>query len=336
MQNARMPRLLLATLAAAGLGISPATARNIVLTNDDGLTSNVLALYQALKAAGHDVIVSVPCLNQSGMSAAAYFGRPIPPLGAACRNNAAAPGDLGAGPMTRADLPARDFHYVAGTPVMAALYGIDVAASKRWNRAPDLVLSGPNEGQNLGSIVLSSGTVGIAQHAALRGIPAIALSAGINSAGTAALDNPVSKVVAARTLELVRRLDRQTHGKPMLPAGLLLNVNFPDNPEGAPWRMSRIGRYNAYLVRFTDNMARDPSEMMQAMARQQGAAIAEQPGITLDTNTAAPLPDQANDESAVYKAAIAVSPMRAGYDAGKTPPAALRTLLRGLNRERGQ
>ena len=107
--------------------------------------------------------------------------------------------------MTRADLPARDFHYVAGTPVMAALYGIDVAGSKRWGRAPDLVLSGPNEGQNLGSIILSSGTVGNAQYAALRGIPAIALSAGINSAGAEALENPVSKVVAARVLELVAR-----------------------------------------------------------------------------------------------------------------------------------
>ncbi len=330
----RIPRAVLLVLAA--FAASPATARNIVLTNDDGLSSNVLALYHALKAAGHDVIVSVPCLNQSGMGAAAYFGRPIPPLGAACRNNAAAPGDPGAGPMTRADLPAKDFYYVAGTPVMAALYGIDVAGSKRWGIAPDILLSGPNEGQNLGSIILSSGTVGNAQYAAARGIPAIALSAGINSVGTETLDNPVSKVVAARTLELVRRLDRRTRGKLMLPAGVALNVNFPDNPEGAPWRISRIGSYNAYAVRFTDNMARDASAMMQAMASPQGAAIPEQPGITIDINRAAPSPAQADDESAIYKTAIAVSPMRAGYDAGKTPPGALRTLLRGLNRQRGQ
>jgi hypothetical protein len=39
---------------------SPAFALNIVLSNDDGLTSNLAALYLALKAAGHDVIVSVP------------------------------------------------------------------------------------------------------------------------------------------------------------------------------------------------------------------------------------------------------------------------------------
>lgn len=49
---------------------SPALALNIVLSNDDGLTSNLVALYEALEAAGHDVIVSVPCTGQSGRGAA--------------------------------------------------------------------------------------------------------------------------------------------------------------------------------------------------------------------------------------------------------------------------
>jgi broad specificity polyphosphatase/5'/3'-nucleotidase SurE len=40
------------------------------LVNDDGLTSNIKATYDALKAAGHDVIVSVPCTGQSGRGAA--------------------------------------------------------------------------------------------------------------------------------------------------------------------------------------------------------------------------------------------------------------------------
>lgn len=47
--------------AAALLGLAaPAFAANILLINDDGLTSNAKALYEALKAEGHDVIVSVP------------------------------------------------------------------------------------------------------------------------------------------------------------------------------------------------------------------------------------------------------------------------------------
>ena len=48
--------------AAAGLALSsPAFALHILVTNDDGLTSNIKALYDTLEAHGHDVIVSVPC-----------------------------------------------------------------------------------------------------------------------------------------------------------------------------------------------------------------------------------------------------------------------------------
>jgi len=325
----RFKRCALVLLAAIGAA-SPAAARNIVLTNDDGLTSNVLALYRALKAEGHDVVVAVPCANQSGMGAAAYFGRPLAPLAEACRNAAAAPGDPGAGAMTRAGLPASDFHYVAGTPVMATLYGIDVIGQKRWGAAPDLVLSGPNEGQNVGAIILSSGTVSNAQYAAVRGIPAIALSAGANSTGTESLDNPVSQAVAARTIELVRELDRNAPGKPMLPAGMALNVNFPDNPAGAPWRLTRVGTYNAYAIRFSANMAKDASPMMQAMARQHGSSIPALPGLAIDMTVAKPTPDQLDDEALVYRTAIAVSPLRAGYDAGAKPDPAVQTALRGL------
>jgi len=325
----RFKRCLLVGLAVIGVA-SPAAARNIVLTNDDGLTSNVLALYQALKADGHDVVVAVPCANQSGMGAAAYFGRPLAPLAEACRNGAAMPGDPGVGPMTRAGLPANDFYYVAGTPVMATLYGIDVVGQKRWGAAPDLVLSGPNEGQNVGAIILSSGTVSNAQYAAVRGIPAIALSAGPNSTSRENLENPVSQAVAQRTIELVRELDRTAHGKQMLPIGMALNVNFPDNPETAEWRLTRVGTYNAYAISFTDNMAKNGSQMMRAMARAQGTSIPELPGLTIDMNATAPSLSQMNDESVVYRTAIAVSPMKAGYDAGSADASVLQNLLRRL------
>lgn len=316
--------------AAAFVSLSPASARNIVLTNDDGLTSNVIALYRSLKEAGHDVIVAVPCVNQSGMGAAAFFGKPLAPLASACRNGAAAAGDPGAGPMTRADLPAGDFFYATGTPVMAMLYGIDVVGQKRWRKAPDMVLSGPNEGQNVGAIILSSGTVSNAQYATMRGIPAIAVSAGSNSADDEKLANPVSRLVAERTVELVTLLDKQARGKPVLPAGLALNVNLPDNPKGAEWRLSRIGTYNAYAISFSDNMAKDASPAMQAMARQHGATVPEMPGIVLDMNTATPAKEQRNDESVVYRNAIAVSPMRGGYDTAAGQDKPLRRLLREL------
>lgn len=309
-------------LIAAALFLQPvaAGARNIVLSNDDGLTSNVLALYHALKADGHDVIVTVPCTNQSGMGAAFYIARPLAPLTEACRNGAARPDDPGAGPVTRNDIPEEDFFYVAGTPVMALLYGIDVVGAKRWGAEPDLVLSGPNEGQNVGAIILSSGTVSNAQYAAVHGIPAIALSAGANTTDDKALANPRSQAVARLSADLVTTLDERAGSGPLLPPRVALNVNFPDELEGATWQISRIGSYNAYQLGFVENMAASPSPTMTAMARQRGISLPPLPGLSFDLNQAVPLPEQASDESVVYRTAIAVSPMNAGYEA--QPPAA--------------
>jgi 5'-nucleotidase len=45
---------------------------------------------------------------------------------------------------------------------------------------PDLVVSGINEGQNIGPVVDLSGTIGAARAAARRGIPALALSQGLD------------------------------------------------------------------------------------------------------------------------------------------------------------
>lgn len=310
-------RFLLAAVAAIACASQPAAARNIVLTNDDGLTSNLVALYNALKAQGHDVIVSVPCQNQSGMGASFYIGRPLAPLAAACLNGAASAGDPGAGPMTHAALPA-DFHYVDGTPVMAMMQGVDLLAMERWGHAPDLVLSGPNEGQNVGAVILSSGTVSAAQYAAVRGIPAIALSAGAATEG-ADLANPQSAEVARLTLELINALEARAGEGALLPDGVALNVNFPDDLTQTHWRQSEIGTYNAYRIAFARDMAAAASPTLMAMAQARGMDVPHLPGLAFDMNTDTPTPDQMDDESVVYRSGIAVSPMQAGYgidDAG--------------------
>ena len=308
---------LIVTASALALAPAVAAARNIVLTNDDGLTSNVVALYVALKEAGHDVVVSVPCTNQSGQGAALGIARPVTPLKEPCLNDAAEAGAIGAGAMTREGLPgmengAGDFYYVDGTPVAALLHGLEVVGMARWGAAPDLVLSGPNEGQNVGAIILSSGTVSAAQYAAVKGIPAIALSAG---AGTeaATLDNPLSVVVAQHSLELIEALEAKAGEGSLLPAGLALNVNFPDNPADAMWQLTEVGTYNAYKVSFTSDMAATASPMMQAMAAARGMAIPPLPGVSFDFNTAPPAAGEEDDESIVFRRAIAVSPMQAGY-----------------------
>jgi 5'-nucleotidase len=305
-------------LAAAALSLvsNTAPAREIVLTNDDGLSSNVVALYKALKAAGHDVVVAVPCTNQSGMSAAIRIARPLGPLAADCLNGAAKAGAPGAGPMTLAGFE-HDFFYVDGTPVMAMLYGLDVVAAKRWGHAPDLVLSGPNEGQNLGSVIINSGTVGNVEQAMLRGIPAIALSAGAGTAGsgTAALANPQSAQVAQLAVRLVTAL-ASAPGMPMLPAGVALNVNFPDRLEGAHWRRTQVGTWSAHRLRFVESMAGNAPPLMVQMAQARGMALPDLPGIAIAANDTPPTPAQRNDESVVSAKDITVSPLQAGYGAG--------------------
>ncbi|GGC07358.1 acid phosphatase [Novosphingobium endophyticum] len=301
---------------ALALSIAPqaAEARNIVITNDDGLSNNVLALYRALKEDGHDVIVSVPCVNQSGMGTALKIGRPLGPLRESCRNGAAQAGAPGAGPITRNDVPGQDFHYVDGTPIMAMLYGVDVVGAKRWGSAPDLVLSGPNEGQNVGAIVLSSGTVSAAQAASVRGLSAIALSAGGSTVDDSALANPDSAKVAKLSAELVRRLAKLSGTSPILPRGIALNVNFPDTLDGATWKAARIGSFNTYQMRFVEDMAASASPTMKATARQHGMELLHLPGLSVEMNDKTPSQVQASDESVVYKSAISVSPMQAGYE----------------------
>lgn len=284
---------------------TPALALNIVIANDDGLTSNVKALYEALKAEGHDVIVSVPCRDQSGMGAALRFGVPLGALSADCRNMAARAGDPGVGPMTRGGLTA-DYHYVDGTPVMAMMYGVDVLAMHRWGRNPDLVLSGPNEGQNVGPVVISSGTVNNAMAAAFRGIPAIALSGAAETADNEGLANPASQRIAALAVKLVALLERNGTDGGLLPKGAALNVNFPADLSAPRWQASRVGDYSAYDIRFVERLTpRDP-------AGEHASAAAGLPGITASSNDTPPREEQMGDESVVYKTHISVSIVRVG------------------------
>ena len=308
-------RTPLAIALAAALVFPPAIAQagTIVISNDDGLTSNILALYKALKASGHDVVVSVPCQNQSGMGTAVRIGIPAEKLTTGCRSGSAPAGGPTAGPMSREGIDPKDFYYADGTPVMAMLYGVDVVAQKRWGRNPDLVLSGPNEGQNVGSIILDSGTVSVAQVALMNGIPAIAFSAGANTADDKTLANLASPVVAAYATDFVNYLFSRAKGSSVLPAGMGLNINFPNKLDNLQWRASQIGTYNAYMFRYVEDMSADSSPMLLEMAKEHGMSLPKGPGMSISINNSKPSAEQMDDESVVSQTAISVSPMQAGY-----------------------
>ena len=189
----------------------------ILLTNDDGFDSpNTRALYTALVAEGHDVIVSVPYANNSGKSGSVDLNEAIPDID----DN----GNTLAGIGSDTDPAFPNYYYVNTTPVGAVLHGIDVLALAEFGGKPDLVISGPNDGPNLGILTSQSGTVNAAISASQRGIPAIAVSA--HFFDTQAQQ---STKIAALTVRILRGLQRNglNSSSQLLPPNVAINVNYP-------------------------------------------------------------------------------------------------------------
>ncbi|MGF1700482.1 5'/3'-nucleotidase SurE [Photobacterium makurazakiensis] len=224
---------LLSTAISAGLFLShQANALNIVLTNDDSWeTTNIQVLKTALEDAGHDVIMSAPCTGQSGKGGGFHFFKNVSVDTSEASDNKFCIGDT--------DTTAAFENYVEGTPVMSALYGIDIAAQEKWGANPDLLISGPNEGNNVGYLNNNSGTLGAAMIALSRGIPAIAVSGDINSEHDPSQAPKIAKVV----IQILENLTAsQLEGQPLLPAYTGLNINTPadlDNHKG--YRFTDVG-----------------------------------------------------------------------------------------------
>ncbi|CAE6939954.1 hypothetical protein ACOMICROBIO_FLGHMIGD_03992 [Vibrio sp. B1FLJ16] len=216
----KLSKLCLAMAVSSSCVIaSNAFALNIVLTNDDSWeTTNINVMKSALEAAGHDVIMSAPCTGQSGKGGAMSHFKPVSIDETQAAEQEYCIGD------TDTSVAFKD--YVEGTPVMAALYGIDIAAQQVWGQSPDLVISGPNEGNNLGFMNNNSGTLGATMAALSRGIPAIAISAHHNTASDAEQSQLVANVIVDVVAELVAN---QPSGQPLLPAYTGLNVNTPED-----------------------------------------------------------------------------------------------------------
>lgn len=126
----------------------------ILLTNDDGIHAEGLASLQRIAAAlSDDVWTVAPEFEQSGASRALTLADPIR--------------------VRRVD--ERSFS-VTGTPTDCVMLGIRELMT---GKAPDLVLSGVNRGQNLAEDVTMSGTVAGAIEGMALGVPSIALSQGV-------------------------------------------------------------------------------------------------------------------------------------------------------------
>jgi 5'-nucleotidase len=309
--------------ALSCLAFAPSQALNILITNDDGCeASTIHALYQALKRHGEQVIISSETQDNSGKGGAADFFMPIGPLKQDSRAGGIKAGAPGVG-----TLPGDpDVFYVDGTPVAATLYGIDVAAPRKWGGRPDLVISGPNYGNNTGLVNNSSGTVNAALIAVNRGVPAIAVSTATPQAYKSfdklTATDPEYEV-AAIVVKLVEALETHRPGatRPLLPAGLGLNVNVPAFASGTasrlPVRLSHEDTVSLATPVFVQDLSQD------AGARRLGLnALPALPGVSIAWDTAVADSsgrshgDASAEQNVVRAGAIAISVIRGNHEAG--------------------
>lgn len=108
-----------------------------------------------------------------------------------------------------------------------------MTAPALWNgAAPELAVTGPNVGTNIGVQTPFSGTVGSAVYAAKEaGIPALAFSGRTGSPTAWNEPTPLhSRIYADLALNVTTTIINS--GKPYLPANTWLNINFPTVEEG--------------------------------------------------------------------------------------------------------
>ena len=182
----------------------------ILLSNDDGYQApGLLALHEALRPLG-EVEVVAPEHNNSAKSNALTLHSPL-----------------------YVHRAANGFRYVNGTPADC----VHIALTGLLGYRPDLVVSGINNGANMGDDTIYSGTVGAAMEGYLFGVPAIAFSQ--TEKGWQHLD-----AAAATAARLVAQV---VAGQGLGGDPWLLNVNIPNLPLErlrAP-RVCRLGRRHA-------------------------------------------------------------------------------------------
>lgn len=141
---------------ASSAAAEPAEPLRILLVNDDGVVNPAIDVMLGLLSEEDDVDITVvaPAEERSG-SSDRTTGGPVP------YREATTPGGAEA-------------WAVDGFPADAVLVGLD-----ELDLDPHLVLSGVNPGQNIGPFTALSGTVGVGRTAIRQGVPALAVSAGL-------------------------------------------------------------------------------------------------------------------------------------------------------------
>lgn len=199
----------------------------VLITNDDGVFApGIVNLTRALWEQGHHCAVTAPDRERSSVGHSITLTRPLRLWKAPSH---AYPDEC---PVFACD----------GTPSDCVVLGLEAVMTE-----PDLVVSGINNGPNLGDDLTYSGTVSAAMEGLIHGRSAMAISLACSPSDEELLFNTASAVGRALVAYI---------GDNPLPSGVLLNVNVPNVPldliKGI--KVTRKGEriYEGKVTRFTD------------------------------------------------------------------------------------
>jgi 5'-nucleotidase len=217
----------------------------ILVSNDDGYRAEGIHRLRAALATLADVTVVAPDRNRSGASNSLTLDVPL-------RVFEAEPG----------------VYFVPGTPTDC----VHLAISGLFDFEHDMVVSGVNDGANLGDDVLYSGTVAAAVEGRFLGLPTIAVSLCTSGAPGGHFESgaEVARLLVTHLL------------KSPLQRALILNVNVPDVPfaQLKGFRASRLGyRHRSAAVM----KAQDPRGRPVYWVGPAGAEQDAGPGTDFDT-----------------------------------------------------
>lgn len=194
---------------------------HVLLSNDDGVFAPGLrALADAFLADGWHVTVAAPDRERSAAAHSITIKRPM-----VARKTDYSGVPKGA-PL--------DVWSIDGTPADCAKLALHELCEKR----PDLVVSGINNGWNVGTDIHYSGTVGAALEAAFEGAPGIAVS----------VRNPNEDRYANAAILAVHAARGMLRRPPAMPS--ILNINLPDR---APKQIRGVVEAPMTSIRYTDS-----------------------------------------------------------------------------------
>ncbi|MCB0210974.1 MAG: 5'/3'-nucleotidase SurE [Anaerolineae bacterium] len=205
----------------------------ILITNDDGIDSPGLhAVVKAIADLG-ELLIMAPSTQQTGA------GRSYPTTADKT--------------VIKTQIPLQDGPLPAHKAKVSPAQAVALAIRELAERPIDLCISGINFGENVGSGITISGTVGAAIEAACFGIPSLAMS----------LQTPVeyhlhhSDSVDFSTAAYFTRYFAARALERGLPDGVdLLKIDVPaDATPETPWRAARISRQRYYQAPVTSDKA---------------------------------------------------------------------------------